>query len=267
MRIKVNEKFHDEESGLRLFELKERCKPGADIVIYNGFPVSADLELREGDSVQLITRGEVPEPEDLEALLVARHTPGVHEKVKTAVVGVAGLGGLGSPCAIALCRMGIGKLILADFDVVEPSNLNRQQYYIDQIGMFKTDATKKNLERINPYVQVETFNLVLDESNIPLVFNEASVVIEAFDRADMKALIIRTVLSSMPRTTVVSASGVAGCGPGDEIKVLRLAPRLFVIGDSKSEARPGMGLMAPRVGIAAHHQANTAIRIILGEDE
>jgi sulfur carrier protein ThiS adenylyltransferase len=267
MRIKVNEKFYDEEQGATLYQLKERYKADADILIYNGFPASNDLEVHEGDMIQLIRRGETPRAEDLESLLVARHTPGVHEKVKSAVVGVAGLGGLGSPCAMALCRMGIGKLILVDFDVVEPSNLNRQCYFIDQIGMYKSEATRRNLERINPYVRTETHNLVLDESNIPVVFREASIVIEAFDRADMKAMIIRTVLSSMPHATVISASGIAGYGPGDEIRVLRLAPRLYVIGDSKSEARPGMGLMAPRVGIAAHQQANTAIRIILGQEE
>lgn len=266
MKVKVNEKFLDEQEGSTVFGLKSRYKPEADIVIYNGFPVSADVELHEGDTLQLIRRGEVPGPEEMEALMVARHTPGVHEKVKGAVVGIAGLGGLGSSCAIALCRMGIGKLILADFDVVEPSNLNRQQYYIDQVGMYKTDATKKNLERINPYVEVETYNLVLSESNIPSVFAQASVVVEAFDRADMKAMIIKTVLSLMPQTTVVAASGVAGYGNGNEIRAVQLAPRLVVVGDGKSEARPGMGLMAPRVGVASHQQANAALRIVLGEE-
>ena len=195
----------------------------------------------------------------------ARHTPGVHEPLKKAVVGIAGLGGLGSSCAVALCRMGIGKLIIADFDVVEPSNLNRQQYFIDQIGMYKTEATRENLRRINPYVEVETHCLKLDESNIPLVFHGASIVVEAFDRADMKAMIIRKVSSAMPDVFVVAASGVAGHGDGNEIRVIELTRRLFVIGDGKSEARPGMGLMAPRVGVAAHQQANTVVRIILGE--
>ncbi|HUJ68872.1 MAG TPA: sulfur carrier protein ThiS adenylyltransferase ThiF [Syntrophorhabdales bacterium] len=264
MQIRVNEKVLSFDEGMTLFRLRELCKPGADLVIYNGFP-AADLEVKDGDAVQLIRRGELPTPEEMEALIVARHTPGVHGLLKKATVGIAGLGGLGSSCAVALCRMGIGRLVLADFDVVEPSNLNRQQYFVDQIGMYKTEATRQNLERINPYVSLETHCLMLDESNIPLVFSEASVVVEAFDRAEMKAMIVKTVLGAMPGVSVVAASGVAGYGDGNEVRVAELTRRLFIIGDGKSEARPGMGLMASRVGIASHQQANTAVRIILGD--
>jgi sulfur carrier protein ThiS adenylyltransferase len=201
----------------------------------------------------------------MEALMMARHTPGVHQVLRRATVGIAGLGGLGSSCAWALCRMGVGRLVLADFDVVEPSNLNRQQYFCDQIGMYKTEATKANLARINPYVAVETHCLALDERNIPIVFGAASIVVEAFDRADMKAMIIRSVLEKMADVVVVAASGVAGYGDGNEVVAAQVTPRLFVIGDNRSEARPGRGLMASRVGIAAHQQANTVVRVILGD--
>ncbi len=266
MIIHVNEKARDFEPGVTLFGLRRQCKPNADLIIYNGFPTATDAELREGDSVQLIKKGEIPGPEELEALMMARHTPGVHQVLKRATVGIAGLGGLGSPCAWALCRMGVGTLILADFDVVEPSNLNRQQYFVDQIGMYKTEATKANLARINPYVEVETHQILLDEFNIPTIFAGASVIVEAFDRAEMKAMIIRTVLEKMKNAAVVAGSGVAGYGDGNEVVVTRVTPRLFVVGDSRSEARPGNGLMASRVGIAAHQQANTAVRIILGQE-
>ena len=265
MRVRVNEKVLSLDEGMTLFRLRELCKPEADLVIYNGFPVPADLGLKDGDTVQLIRRGEAPTLQEMEGLMVARHTPGVHEALKKATVGIAGLGGLGSSCAVALCRMGIGTLVLADFDVVEPSNLNRQQYFVDQIGMYKTEATRQNLQRINPYVRLETHCLMLDESNIPRIFSGASVVVEAFDRAEMKAMIVKTVLSAMPGVSVVAASGVAGYGDGNEVRVAELTQHLFIIGDGRSEARPGMGLMAPRVGIAAHQQANTAVRIILGD--
>jgi sulfur carrier protein ThiS adenylyltransferase len=266
MKILLNERTLNVEPGETIFRLKERLRPHADLLIYNGFPLSGDTTLHEGDSVQLIKRGEVPSPQDMEAMMMARHTPGVHQTLKKATVGIAGLGGLGSSCAFALCRMGVGTLVLADFDVVEPSNLNRQQYFVDQIGMYKTEATEVNLAKANPYVKVETHCIALDESNIPVVFRGAPVVVEAFDRADMKAMIIRTVLDKMPNVTIVAASGVAGCGDGNEILVSRVTPRLYVIGDNRTEARPGRGLMASRVGIAAHQQANTVVRIILGEE-
>ena len=267
MKILLNEKPQDIRPGETVLGLRDRFKPGADVVVYNGHPIFADLELHEGDSLQFIRKGEIPSPEEMEALITARHTPGVHQVLTRATVGIAGLGGLGSPCAWALCRMGIGKLILADFDIVEPSNLNRQLYFIDQIGMTKTEATEANLKRINPYVEVETHQIVLDESNIPVIFKGASVMIEAFDKAEMKAMMIRTILDKMPDATIVAGSGVAGYGDGNEIVVNRMMPRLYIVGDHKSEARPGSGLMASRVGIAAHQQANTAVRIILGDDK
>jgi sulfur carrier protein ThiS adenylyltransferase len=267
MKITVNEKTLNVQTDITLFSLRDSNKPDADIIIYNGFPTRDDKPLTEGDSIQLIKRGAVPGPQEMESLMMARHTPGVHQALKKASVGIAGLGGLGSCCASALCRMGVGKLIVADFDVVEPSNLNRQHYFVDQIGMYKTDATKVNLTRMNPYVNIETHCVTLDESNIPRIFENVNVVIEAFDRSDMKAMIIKTVLGSMAGIPVVAASGVAGYGDGNEIVVTKVTPRLFIIGDNRSEARPGSGLMAARVGIAAHQQANTAVRIILGEEK
>lgn len=69
-------------------------------------------------------------------------------------VGIAGAGGLGSNCAIALARSGVGTLVLSDFDIVEMPNLNRQYYFADQIGQLKTIALKENITRINPDVFV-----------------------------------------------------------------------------------------------------------------
>ena len=68
--------------------------------------------------------------------------------LKNKTVGIAGIGGLGSNCAVALLRVGIGKLVLADYDIIEESNLNRQFYFIHQIGMKKTKAidSRKNKE-------------------------------------------------------------------------------------------------------------------------
>ena len=194
------------------------------------------------------------------------HTPGVHSRLKGAVVGIAGVGGLGSAVAVALARVGVGRLVIADFDVVEPSNLNRQQYFVDQLGLFKVDALAANLARINPYVTVEAHSALLGPDNIPAIFDGFAIVVEAFDRADMKAMLVDTVLERMPRATVVAASGLAGFGPNNDIITRRISRRLFLVGDEVSEARPGSGLMAPRVGIAASHQANQVVRIILGED-
>ena len=265
-RIKLNEKVIPVPQGFTLFQLKDRFKPDADLIIYNGFPVDSDRSLQLEDKIVLIRKGTVPSPEEFECLLVARHTPGVHEKIKRGVVGIAGLGGLGSNVAIALARVGVGTLILVDFDIVEPSNLNRQQYFIHQIGMPKVTALQENLSKINPYVRVVPHHERLDRNNVEFIFKQADVVVEAFDRADQKAMLINAVSEKMPATYIVAASGVAGYEDNNEIKTVRFSSRIFIVGDQKTAARPGVGLMAPRVGIAAHHQANTVLRILLGEE-
>jgi sulfur carrier protein ThiS adenylyltransferase len=267
MIVKVNEKETSIPSDLTLFQLKNRLKPGADVIIYNGFPLDSDRSLKEGDEIALIKKGEVPLPGEFESLMVARHTPGIHQKIKNSIVGIAGLGGLGSVVAIALARVGVGKLILVDFDVVEPSNLNRQQYFVHQIGMPKAEALKKNIADINPYVKTEIYQERLNQNNVERIFKEVQVVVEAFDRAEEKAMLINVVTEKMPDKYIVAASGVAGYGDNNEIKTTRFSSKIFITGDHKTAAQPGVGLMAPRVGIVAHHQANTVLRILLGEEK
>lgn len=266
MNIRINEQDDVVTPGATLGDLARRLKPGADVLILNGFPASAASLLQEGDEVFLIRRGEQPTQDELEGLMAARHTPGVHAKLKQAVVGIAGAGGLGSSVAMALARVGVGRLVIADFDVVEPSNLNRQQYFIDQIGLPKVEALAANLQRINPYVAVTPHSLMLGPANIPTVFAGCSIVVEALDRADMKAMLVDTILGQMAGVTIVAASGLAGYGPNNAITTRRISSRLYLVGDGTSEAQPGSGLMAPRVGIAAGHQANQVVRILLGEE-
>jgi sulfur carrier protein ThiS adenylyltransferase len=267
IQLKINEKEISVPIHTTLFRLRDQFKPRANLVIYNGFPVTSDVTLKQGDAIVLIQQGETPSPEEFECFMMARHTPGIHQKIKKSVVGIAGLGGLGSAVAIALARVGVGRLILVDFDVVEPSNLNRQQYFVRQIGMPKTEALQENIAAINPYVKVQTYQERLDRNNGERIFREAEVVVEAFDRAEEKAMLINIVSDKMPDKYVVAASGVAGYGDSNEIKTIRFSSKIFIVGDQKTAAEPGMGLMAPRVGIAAHHQANTVLRILLGEEK
>jgi sulfur carrier protein ThiS adenylyltransferase len=266
IRIKINEKESFVSSKISLFDLKNQFKPNADVIIYNGFPIYSDRPLKEGDEIVLIKKEEVPSPEEFESFMMARHTPGIHRKIRKSIVGIAGLGGLGSAIAIALARVGVGKLILVDFDVVEPSNLNRQQYFVHQAGLPKIEALQKNIAATNPYVTIQTHQEKLDRNNVERIFKEAEVVVEAFDQAEEKAMLINAVSEKMPDKYIVAASGVAGYGDNNEIKTVRFSSKIFIVGDQKTAAQPGVGLMAPRVGIAAHHQANTVLRILLGEE-
>ena len=266
IQVWVNEQRQAVELGTTVGQLAARFQPAADIWVVDGYPLQQDRPLRDGERVTLIQRGRRPGLDELEALMVARHTPGVHQRLKCACVGIAGCGGLGSNVAVSLARVGVGRLILADLDIVEPSNLNRQQFFVDQIGEYKVDALKVNLARANPYVRVDTHRVELDSANIPAVFAGADVVVEAFDRAEMKVMIIEVVLTQMPGVPLIVGSGMAGYGRNNAIQTRREGD-LYICGDEISAARPGRGLMAPRVGIAANHQANQVLEILLGEDE
>jgi sulfur carrier protein ThiS adenylyltransferase len=262
MKIQLNERRVETAEGTTLFALRDAVRPSADVLICNGAVVSEDLALSDGDDVCLITRGEVPSAGELEALMAARHTPGIHRKLKTATVGIAGLGGLGSAIAVALARVGIGRLIVADFDVVEPSNLNRQHYFIDQIGQLKTDALVSNLRRINPYVDVEAHAVRLTPENLFPMFETADVMIEAFDQAGQKAILLQAFTEARPQIPFIGASGMAGFSSAETIGIKTLGPNIYIAGDLKTGAQAGCGLMAPRVGIVAHMQANLALRLI-----
>jgi sulfur carrier protein ThiS adenylyltransferase len=266
VHILINERPQEVADGTTLFALRDAIKPGADVVILNGAAAREDATLNDGDAVVFISRGETPDRAELEALMASRHTPGVHAKIKRAAVGIAGLGGLGSAIAVALARIGIGKLVLADFDVVEPSNLNRQQFFVDQIGRTKVDALTENLGRINPYVEIEGHEVTLTHENVPKVFGNVDVMVEAFDVAENKAMLVEAFRAARPDTPLVVATGLAGHEPSNTIKTRRIADNFFVVGDNDTAAQPGTGLMAPRVGVAAHHQANAVLRILLGED-
>jgi sulfur carrier protein ThiS adenylyltransferase len=266
MRIRVNEREADVPAGETLFGVRARVKPDADVVILNGAPLREDRALVEGDAVVLIRRGEQPSGDELEALMMARHTPGVHQRMQRATVGIAGLGGLGSAVAVALARIGVGRLVLADFDVVEPSNLNRQQYFIEQIGWLKTEALTVNLLRINPHVDLVAHPVRLTPENVPTVFAAVDVLVEAFDVPDGKAMLLESFSTAFPEKPLVACVGLAGHYPSNDIRTARLGRNVYVVGDLMRAAAPGTGLMAPRVGIAAHHQANAVLRLLLGEE-
>src|SRR5574344_580422 len=233
------------------------------IIILNGFILEKDLQINSGDSLVIIEKGKMPSSDELEATMVSRHTPKVHQKVKNSKVAIAGLGGLGSNIAVMLARIGVGELLLIDFDIVEPSNLNRQSYYIKHLGMNKTDALKEQLKEINPFIKIITKNIKIDESNLKELFASWDIVCEAFYKADQKAMLINGILQNFPDKKIVSGSGMAGYDSSNKIVTKKALKNLFICGDLEAEAKVGMGLMAPRVTICAAHQANMILRLIL----
>ena len=209
----------------------------------------------------------LPTKEEWNKALEERHGKELQQAFSSATVAICGLGGLGSNIAIALARAGIGKLILIDFDRVDITNLHRQQYKADQIGMYKTDALTDNLREIAPYIELEAHTERITEDNAVTLLSDADIICEAFDDAECKAMLTNTVLSEMPDKYLVAASGMAGMGVTNSIKTRRITSKFYLCGDEMSEVSDGIGLVAPRVALCAAHQAHTVLRILAKQFE
>ena len=195
----------------------------------------------------------IPEREDLQRALAARHGRAVQEKFNQATVAICGLGGLGSNIAIALARAGVGRLILTDFDRVDITNLHRQQYKATQLGEFKTEALAANLREIAPYLTIETHTTAITEEN--------------FENAEAKAMLVNGVLEKLHTKYLIAASGMAGFGSANSIQTRRITDRFYLCGDGISDVADDIGLVSSRVMICGAHEAHMVLRILSGQFE
>lgn len=187
--------------------------------------------------------------------------------LRDAMVGIVGLGGLGSNVAWMLVRSGIRRFVLADHDRVETSNLNRQFYFSDQVGIHKTEALSENLRRIQPDLDLTLIQQTVDQSDVVPMFRHVDVLVEAVDRAQTKAQIISAAARDLPHVPVVAASGLAGTDSANLIISQRVSEYLWVTGDLVADVAQGLPLLSSRVTVAAAHEAHLVVRILLGEGE
>ncbi len=209
----------------------------------------------------------VPSREVMREALNIRHGEELQNKISAARVAVCGLGGLGSNIAIALARAGVGHLHLIDFDRVDLTNLNRQQYAVGQLGQYKTDALRETLSLISPYCDVTCDTIQVTEENLPDLLKTEDYICEAFDRAEAKAMLVSGVLEHFPEKYLVAGSGLAGLGSANTIQTRRVSQRFYLCGDGTSDSSVGLGLVASRVLVCAAHEANMILRLIAGERE
>lgn len=186
----------------------------------------------------------------------------IKKHLKKYCVGIAGAGGLGSNIAMHLTRVGIGRLIIADFDVVHESNLNRQFYFRNQLDMKKVIALRINLLAINPDIDVEIHDTRLNAQSIKTIFSGVDVMVEAFDSAEMKGLIAELFQTEFPNTPLVMGNGMAGWGRSNDMRVQQIG-NLYLCGDGISEVTVELPPLSPRVGICASMQANEVLGILL----
>lgn len=201
--------------------------------------------------------------DEIQKALCERHSPEVQKKLNAASVAVAGLGGLGSNVAFALARIGVGHLHLIDFDQVDITNLNRQQYFMRHLGMYKTDALREELLDINPYLDIRTDRVRVTQENLPTLLADDDIICEAFDVPECKAMLVNGVMEHFPEKKIVAASGMAGFGDSNTIRTRQVMRNFYLCGDESTESGEGCGLMAPRVAVCAGHEANKIVQLIL----
>lgn len=209
----------------------------------------------------------IPTKEQWHRALCERHGEDIQGKFASATVAICGLGGLGSNIAVALSRAGVGKLVLIDFDKVDITNLHRQQYKANQIGMDKTDALSENLREIAPYIDIEAHTVRITEGNVLEILKDADIICEAFDDAECKAQLVNLVLEAMPDKYLVAASGMAGFVSANTIRTRKVMSRFYLCGDEVSDVNVGVGLVSSRVMVCASHQAHMVLRILANEFE
>ncbi len=205
--------------------------------------------------------------EQIEYALIERYTKQKQQILYHGNVAVAGLGGLGSHVAIALARMGVGNIHIIDYDIVDITNLNRQQYFLNHIGMYKTEALRQQILNINPYINIDTDCIKVTEQNIKQLFCNNDIICEAFDNVESKAMLVNGILEYFPEKKLVAASGLAGYQSSNIIHTRRISKNFYLCGDEVTEISEQNVLTAPRAGLCACHQSNMIIRLLLGEEQ
>ena len=134
---------------------------------------------------------------------------------------------------------------------------------LEAIGKKKVDALAENIQRINPITQVTSICLRLTTGHMHEPFHQADIIIEALDEATIKKQFLEEILEKLPSIPLIAASGTAGFGHSDRI-VTRHLDNLYLCYDEEAASSDDDVLLAPKVGIMAHWQANIAIALLLG---
>ena len=200
----------------------------------------------------------------LKAAFFSKHDSRLLAIFQSATVAIAGAGGLGSNVAALLARAGVGHLIIADFDIVEAHNLNRQQYFMDQVGQTKVEALKDNLIRLNPFSRYEVFQTRLRPDNYTEILGGAQILVEAFDSIESKTELAEFWLTAFPKKPIVMGSGLGGIGGNNAVRTEKITGRLYVCGDGVSDVTHHCP-WAPKVTMVAAMQANLVLELLAGD--
>lgn len=188
------------------------------------------------------------------------------ERLMASSVLIVGLGGLGSPAAMYLATAGVGHLLLADFDAVDLSNLQRQILHTNErIGMPKADSARLALEALNPEVRLTTIKHSLSEDQLPDLLTKVDLVVDASDNFPTRFALNRACVAA--RIPLVSGAAIRMEGQVTAFSGQPGAPCyrcLYPDDGSIDDSCSANGVLAPLVGIIGSVQAAEAIKILTG---
>lgn len=193
--------------------------------------------------------------------------PEGQQKLLDSTALLVGAGGLGSPVAMYLAAAGVGKLVIADFDIVELSNLQRQiAHTSDRIGELKTHSARTTCQALNPDIDIQTIDAVLDEERLLEAVAAADVVLEGSDnfptRFEVNEACVKfgkPLVSGAAIRFDGQVSVFAGHKP--DVPCYRC---LYGEGTEAAETCAQTGVLSPVVGMIGSVQATEAIKVLAG---
>lgn len=190
------------------------------------------------------------------------------QKLLQAKVLILGAGGLGSPAALYLAAAGVGSITIADDDVVELSNLQRQILHnMQTLGQAKADSAKQSLHAINPDVNIISLVQRLDEPGFIDLCDQVDLVLDCSDNFATRHALNRACVAT--RTPLVSGAAIRFAGQVSVYDFRRPDSPcyycLFPEADDIEELRCATtGVLGPLVGMIGSIQAAEAIKLITG---
>ena len=180
---------------------------------------------------------------------------------KKLIIGIAGVGGIGSNVGKILVRSGVMNFKIVDFDSIELSNLNRQFYFQDQVGKPKVDMLEKNLKRIDRSINIEKEMVKVSTENVKSLFSDCEIIVEGFDLKENKIMLMEELGGT--KSLIVSASGIAGKNM-ENIKVKKLGQNCYIAGDFCSDNN-NFDIFPPKVFCIASIMAGIVLKHIDSE--
>ena len=192
------------------------------------------------------------------------------QKIIDSTMLIIGMGGLGSPTALYLAAAGVGHLIIADFDQVELSNLQRQIIHrTADIGEDKVDSAKAKLLELNPNITVTVANEIMHSDNLASLIKDVDIVLDGTDNFESRFEINKACVEChkpLISAAVIRFEGQISVFKGYEVDQ-PCYQCLYSEDGNGRESCVENGVLAPVVGLVGTIQALQAIKVLLGLGE